>query len=729
MSTSPTIPQNGAHMHRRKSSREEDDNVLIFPLDVPAPPVIQAPPPPANGKLSQTQPQSNGSTAYSFPKPGKLADAEKSVQNGQNGWGERTRVTSNPTVPSAPRSAGIPISQSHPPHPPSAGPYRTSFAAPWPAHANGAFPYGRHQPPGIRQSLSLPVQSSHARARSVSGPFSPITPSPLASSFPVSQTTSRLPHQSSTSTSSDLSIKSSATAPEFYPSQSPPKARFPGSNGMPVPTNSSTTQQMRRHSRIHSRNLSVYFPHPGSISATSIDEDDGQEVTFPSSVPDDGVPMPSASPGPGQRSFREGFTFGARPMESPGIPVSPALSSGASRRGHHHKHSLSHNFFSFLEPGGVPEDLRTTPTLTPVSPWNPISPFPSEKDGFGQSSPSDEFSSNGHVHVHSEPRAAVEAVPIGRVRARPGIDAEAACVAAGQFVLGACLWVVGQQIGSLSCTGLGYWVVFDAFGVALGRVLPGYLAKPDTQGGMRRPYGIAFPPLLLSVTLLSLIATALKYKNQAKLVSATGNFIPPLPSLLPIRLSYSTSHYAYPPIIANLLSNPYTLTPTLTCAAILGGYLMLPPYQHRLFDLLLAGIETVVTFSLAYPAAVSLGAVLLQTAPPRGLPGGRMEAFLRAMREIERHPQVLHLPAPHIWQLTPYFASPPNARLSSKLDDGPSQSLVVTLELHVPKSLSDDDVLQLTQWASERCRTAIKYGSGDGGGDGEADITVGVVRG
>ena len=97
--------------------------------------------------------------------------------------------------------------------------------------------------------------------------------------------------------------------------------------------------------------------------------------------------------------------------------------------------------------------------------------------------------------------------------------------------------------------------------------------------------------------------------------------------------------------------------------------------------------------------------------------------------QIERHPQVLHLPAPHIWQLTPYFASTPNARPSSALDDGPSQSLVVTLELHVPKSLSDDDVLQLTQWASERCRTAIKYGSGDGGGDGEADITVGVVRG
>lgn len=96
--------------------------------------------------------------------------------------------------------------------------------------------------------------------------------------------------------------------------------------------------------------------------------------------------------------------------------------------------------------------------------------------------------------------------------------------------------------------------------------------------------------------------------------------------------------------------------------------------------------------------------------------------------QIERHPQVLHLPAPHIWQLTPYFASPPNARTVST-SDGPTQSLVVTLEIHVPKELSDDDILKLTTWAWGRCKTALRYGSGDGGGDGEAEITVGVVKG
>ncbi|OBZ78830.1 hypothetical protein A0H81_00365 [Grifola frondosa] len=88
----------------------------------------------------------------------------------------------------------------------------------------------------------------------------------------------------------------------------------------------------------------------------------------------------------------------------------PAMLSGATlRRRHHHKHSLSYNFFSFLE-------LRDLHTPVPLSPWAPISSFSHRR-----------------------------------------------------------LWVAGEQVGSLACTGLGYWV-FDVFGVALGHVLLGYLA-------------------------------------------------------------------------------------------------------------------------------------------------------------------------------------------------------------------------------------------------------------
>lgn len=67
--------------------------------------------------------------------------------------------------------------------------------------------------------------------------------------------------------------------------------------------------------------------------------------------------------------------------------------------------------------------------------------------------------------------------------------------------------------------------------------------------------------------------------------------------------------------------------------------------QHRTFDLVLAATETVVTFNVAYRACVILGTMLLQTSPPRGLAAGRMEAFLRVMREV-RNGASYHLSSP-----------------------------------------------------------------------------------
>jgi hypothetical protein len=54
------------------------------------------------------------------------------------------------------------------------------------------------------------------------------------------------------------------------------------------------------------------------------------------------------------------------------------------------------------------------------------------------------------------------------------------------------------------------------------------------------------------------------------------------------------------------------------------------------------------------------------------------------------------------------------------------------MELHVRPDLGDDDVLELTRWTWERCVSALHFGTGRGGRDGErteAEVTVGVVRG
>lgn len=155
-------------------------------------------------------------------------------------------------------------------------------------------------------------------------------------------------------------------------------------------------------------------------------------------------------------------------------------------------------------------------------------------------------------------------------------------------------------------------------------------------------------------------------------------------------------------------------------------------------------------FKLAYPACVALGAVLLQISPQRGIPGNRMESFLRGMREvrislalyltvinsllycpttnqIERHPQVLHLPPPHIWQLTPAEQDP----LAHGTGAPASQSLVVTLELRVAKELDDREVVKLTRWAWERTVISLGMNPEREGGLGEGEglgVTVGVVR-
>jgi len=102
-----------------------------------------------------------------------------------------------------------------------------------------------------------------------------------------------------------------------------------------------------------------------------------------------------------------------------------------------------------------------------------------------------------------------------------------------------------------------------------------------------------------------------------------------------------------------------------------------------------------------------------------------MEAFLRAMKELQKHPQVLHLPPPHIWQL----AAPSGGPEKRALDN--AESLIVAIELRVRNDLGDEDVLRLTRWAWEKCIFALganvtweEKGKGEG-----PEVTVGVVRG
>lgn len=471
-------------MHRRKSSKEEDDNVVILP----------------NGEAIEIEvdigKEMNGTT-------------------GSHEHSERIPIP-RPRVPSTPTSNGVSVS------PPSAGSYRNSFHG----GTNGASYPASASP--FRTSFSAPSHlhlnsPSHARARSVSGgSFLPPSPSPLSSSFPSYSTDGSTPppplpksataanfprsvHGHSRS-SSNSPLPPSATAPQLSNGSSP---HTHGRNGSlsqnslesPLslpPSSSAPSPSNRRHSRLHSRNLSIFFPRPGSLPQTSIAEDGAQEVEFNANYQDaslpSSLPMPSASPNVARHKLGEGFTFGGRPPPD-ALPSTPSYSSNgsagpsgprASRRGHHHKHSLSHNFFSFLEPGAE-QQLQSQPTPMPVSPWTP-----SASQSSVAISASSSFNTNTNTKLPS-PSTSSTSLSDSRsglpVAQGGGIRTEAAIASIGSFALGAWIWVAGQQVGALSCTGLGYWVVFDSFGVAVGRVLPAYLSKSSSQSPLRRPYG------------------------------------------------------------------------------------------------------------------------------------------------------------------------------------------------------------------------------------------------
>lgn len=401
-------------MHRRKTSKDDSEkNTVISDVQSPASPTkpIQIP----------------------FPQSPRVNDTPDSDDSSS-----RTRVNSVPTKVQPPPARRPP---------PSAGPYRTSFGS------------LSQSPPNAYAHPSSPFRSSFSHSRTISfggGPY-PYT-NPLLSGSP----SGAMPIRSKTMETTPLS-------PSFRISTSPSESSVL-QNKPPSPTT-------RRHQRIHSRNLSVFFPRPGSLPTSSIAEDGSQEIEYNISLNDAPVQnIPSASPAirlhnpPGPRRLGEGFQFGRTiSMSSNGSSSDAASTTSGStsrptRRGHHHKHSLSHNFFSFLEPGAQLQSPQ------PTSPWSSSTPLPSS------TSPAPSLSQNGHINAMAEIR-------------EPSIPKDRLAISIIQFILGASLWVSGQQIGSLGCTGLGYWVVFDAFGVALAHVVPAYLSFESLRSEVRRPYG------------------------------------------------------------------------------------------------------------------------------------------------------------------------------------------------------------------------------------------------
>jgi hypothetical protein len=313
----------------------------------------------------------------------------------------------------------------------------------------------------------------------------------------------------------------------MYTSYSAPEIEVSSSGDVDTPFMQQLPEPSRlSHHRIHSRNLSIVFPRPNSLPTGTISEleDGAQEVSIPdpSSVDEESGSSIEESFTANSRIDRmrkpltplgQGFTFGSKPPSSvlgtgypstittqQSRPISPPLTVTRTRRGHHHKHSLSHNFFSFLEPGytSVPSN---SPGTSPASDTAELElnaqsrhvPIPSWESKLKSGVTSLASYNNGYDSFDHPPPPLVMS------------PAFAKALSIINLSLGATLWVSGQQAGSLACTGLGYWVVFDSIGLALsrnfdfglgsvvnrldGRAKVNLMVTDNDREAIRRPYG------------------------------------------------------------------------------------------------------------------------------------------------------------------------------------------------------------------------------------------------
>lgn len=279
---------------------------------------------------------------------------------------------------------------------------------------------------------------------------------------------------------------------------------------------------------------------------------------------------------------------------------------------------------------------------------------------------------------------------------------------------------------------------------------------------------ITLPITLLVLSALGALLSAAILKNHRGLAQAVG----------PSNLSFGARRNSKGAIrrgvdsaddagVLELVGNPFTVTIVGFGVGLALAALTLPSFVHSSLsaaltscsaqlaplDKVVALLESITMFYIAYPAAVATGQVLLQTAPTGGkglesIANGlrdvsssspsRLGADLRA--QIENHPHVLSMLPPHIWQLSPSLSSTsatsPTSSTVSRRSSAPSADapspLIATLQVKIKHDCSDADILEVTKFCRERLATGLGQNpnlrSSHDNGEGHSEVTVSVTR-
>ena len=132
--------------------------------------------------------------------------------------------------------------------------------------------------PRTLSTPSTPSYQEYSRPQAIPSPSS-LRPSFSSSGSPPSPVRTSFGHSRTRSTSrpmhSPLATSFQPGSPDSDTFQFPTSNDDASSNG---PTSPVIAQNPRRHARIHSRNLSIFFPRPGSLPQATIMEDGAQEM-------------------------------------------------------------------------------------------------------------------------------------------------------------------------------------------------------------------------------------------------------------------------------------------------------------------------------------------------------------------------------------------------------------------------------------------------------------------
>ena len=172
-------------------------------------------------------------------------------------------------------------------------------------------------------------------------------------------------------------------------------------------------------------------------------------------------------------------------------------------------------------------------------------------------------------------------------------------------------------------------------------------------------HSVSIPTHLLIFSILTCLYTAVVLQNHASLtegrqgapfvhvtaddlriaVGSTTYSLRPRKSAGPNKSRLATTlHNA-------LLANPFSLTVLAFAFALASASLIIPAQQLAPLDKVVALLESIAMFYIAYPAAVATGKVLLQTAPPvADFGAGETNALRRALDEVSQSPRSVQRP-------------------------------------------------------------------------------------